>query len=297
MALATAPPSAPPAIARARSGRRTAAALLAPGLLALGVTFLLPLIWLVRMSLNRGDASGAITPALSLDSYEAATGDAFYWKIAWSTVELGLIVTVCTLVISYPVALFLTRTQSRWRGVLVALAIAPLLTSAVVRTYGWMVILGDQGVLNGGLRSLGLVDTPLRLSNNFAGASIALVEILMPYAILAMLSGFGRISEDLEQAAASLGANRLWVFLRVTLPLSLPGVLTAGLLVFVLTISSFVTPSLVGGGRVFVLATEIYNQATFTLNWPLAAALSVLLLILFGAVIISYQRAVRALEH
>ncbi len=118
----------------------------------------------------------------------------------------------------------------------------------------------------------------------------------MPYAILAMLSGFGRLNTQLEEAAAMLGANRLRVFTRIVLPLSLPGVLTATLLVFVLAISSFVTPRLMGGGRVFVIGTEVYNEATVTLNWPLAASLSVLLLILFGSVIVIYQRAMRALE-
>lgn len=295
-ASAHAPPGPGKAGVERRSARRLGTALLLPGLVALLLTFVLPLLWLIRMSLNRGKSGGAVVEAVSLNSYAGVITDGFFWQVIWNTVKLGLLVTVLALLVSYPIALFLSRTTSRWRGVLIALAIAPLLTSAVVRTYGWMVILTDQGVINGGLQSLGLIDAPLRLTNNFTGAVIALVEILMPYAILAMLAGFGRVDAELENAAGSLGANRLRVFWRVTLPLSLPGVLTAGLLVFVLCISSFVTPRLVGGGRLFVLATEIYNQATMTLNWPVAAALSVLLLALFGAIIACYQRAVRALE-
>lgn len=279
-----------------RAGRRSLLGLLIPGLLALAISFLLPLLWLLRMSFNRGGSAGAIEYTWTLDTYVSALTDPFYWHVSLNTLELGGLVTAITLVVSYPLALFLTRTQSRWRGVLVALAITPLLTSQVVRTYGWLVILGDDGVINGTLTKLGLIDAPMRLSNNFTGASIALIEILMPYAILAMLSGFGRLNPELEHAAGSLGGNKWKVFWRITLPLSLPGVLTAGLLVFVLTISSFVTPSLVGGGRVFVLATEIYDKATFTLNWPLAAALSVLLLVIFGVIIACYLRAVRALE-
>lgn len=118
----------------------------------------------------------------------------------------------------------------------------------------------------------------------------------MPYAILAMISGFGRISPTLEEAAASLGANKLQAFLRVTLPLSLPGLFTGFLLVFVLAISSFVTPRLLGGGRVFILATEVYNEATQTLNWPLASALSIILLILFGTLIVAYQNIIKRYE-
>lgn len=271
--------------------------LLLPGLIGLGIVFVLPLLWLVRMSLNKGGAAGAVIEAISLSTYASALTDSFVWQITFSTLKLAVLVTVLTVVVSYPVALFLSQTRSRFKGVLVALAIAPLLTSQVVRTFGWLVVLGDTGVVNGVLQQVNVIDEPLRLANNYTGVVVALVEILMPYAILAMLSGFGRISRDLEQAAGSLGANRWRVFWRITLPLSMPGVLTAALLVFVLTISSFITPSLVGGGRVFVLATEIYTQATRTLNWPLAAALSMLLLVLFSVLIALYLRAVRRLER
>lgn len=280
-----------------RSRRPIALGLLLPGLIGLGITFVLPLLWLVRMSLNKGGAAGAIIETISLSTYTTALTDSFTWQVTLNTLKLAVLVTVVTVVVSYPVALFLTRTPSRFRGVLIALAIAPLLISQVVRTYGWLILLGDGGVVNGILTEFGLIQTPLKLANNYTGAVIALVEILMPYAILAMISGFGRISTDLEQAAGSLGANGWRVFWRVTLPLSMPGVLTAALLVFVLTISSFITPSLVGGGRVFVLATEIYTQAKFTLNWPLAAALSMLLLALFSLLIAVYLRAVRRLER
>ncbi|WP_454687370.1 ABC transporter permease [Agrobacterium leguminum] len=270
--------------------------LLLPGLIALLTTFLLPLVWLVRASFVSSSMAALRGGDWTLESYRTVLFDPFYWKIAWNTLYLGVNVAIFAVVLSYPIALFLARTQSRWRGVLTALAVAPLLTSSVVRTYGWMVILGDRGVINTALQSSGLTDGVIRLTNNYFGATVALIEILMPYAILAMLSGFGRLNTQLEEAASMLGANRLRVFTRIVLPLSLPGVLTAALLVFVLAISSFVTPRLMGGGRVFVIGTEVYNEATVTLNWPLAAALSVLLLVLFGSVIVIYQRAMRALE-
>jgi putative spermidine/putrescine transport system permease protein len=203
---------------------------------------------------------------------------------------MGVTVGVLCVIVSYPVALFLARSTSKWRGLLIAIAIAPLLTSAVVRTYGWMVILGTNGLVNSTLADWGLIDTPLKLTNNMTGVTIGLVEIFMPYAILAMISGFGRLSPQLEEAAGSLGASKFRVFTRVTLPLSLPGILTAFLLVFVLSISTFITPRLLGGGSVQVLATEIYDQTTGLLNWPFAAALSVILLVLFGLIIAVYQR-------
>lgn len=270
--------------------------LIGPGLIALFFAFILPVIVIVRMSMNTHGAGGQLISSFSIGAYADALQDPFYWRVIGNTLLLGLVCGLGAVVLSYPLALFLTRTSSKWKGVLIALAIAPLLTSAVARTYGWIAILGDQGLLNQVLLGLGIVDNPVRLSNNMAGTIIALVEILMPYAVLAMISGFGRISPALEEAAGSLGASRLKVFFRVTLPLSLPGIFTGFLLVFVLAISSFVTPRLLGGGRVFILATEVYNEATQTLNWPMASALSIVLLVLFGALIIVYQQIIKRYE-
>ena len=270
--------------------------LLLPGLIALVITFLLPLLWLLRASFASSTVGALSGGDWTLGAYTTVLFDPFYWRVAWNTLVLGFNVAIFAVILSFPIALFLARTQSRFRGVLTALAVAPLLTSSVVRTYGWMVILGDRGVINSTLQALSLTNGVVRLTNNSFGATVALIEILMPYAILAMLSGFGRLNVQLEEAAAMLGANRLKVFTRIVLPLSLPGVLTAALLVFVLAISAFVTPRLMGGGRVFVLGTEVFNEATVTLNWPLAAALSVMLLVLFSSIILLYQRALRALE-
>ncbi|MEV8338465.1 ABC transporter permease [Leucobacter sp. NPDC077196] len=282
---------------RARNRSRLSAyGLVLPGVIGLFVSFLVPLFVMIRMSLNENGSGGQLIETFTLASYSKALSDPFYWEVVGNTLMLGLVCGLSAVVLSYPIALFLTRTTSRWKGVLIALAIAPLLTSAVARTFGWMAILGDQGVINAALMNMGLLSTPLRLSNNFLGTSIALVEILMPYAILAMISGFGRINSSLEEAAGSLGASKVKVFLRVTLPLSLPGVFTGFLLVFVLAVSSFVTPKLLGGGRVFILATEVYSEATQTLNWPLASALSVILLVVFGAIVAVYQRLIKRFE-
>lgn len=271
--------------------------LVLPGVIGLFVSFLLPLFVMIRMSLNENGSGGQLIETLTLASYADALSDPFYWKVIGNTLLLGLVCGAAAVVLSYPIALFLTKTTSRWKGVLMALAIAPLLTSAVARTFGWMSLLGDQGVVNTALMNMGFITMPLRLSNNLLGVTIALIEILMPYAILAMVSGFGRINTSLEEAAGSLGASKAKVFAKVTLPLSLPGVFTGFLLVFVLAVSSFVTPKLLGGGRVFILATEVYNEATQTLNWPLASALSVILLVLFGAIVAVYQRLIKRFEE
>jgi putative spermidine/putrescine transport system permease protein len=264
--------------------------LLLPGLLGIGVSFVLPLIWLARMSLNKTGSAGELISTLTFDSYANALGDSFYWDIILNTLELGGLVSIVTVACAYPIALFLTRTTSRWKGLLIALAVVPLMTSSVARTFGWVALLGDRGIVNQTVISLGFTDVPLKLSNNFTGTVIALVEVLMPYAILVMLSGFGRLNSSLEEAAGSLGANKTRAFLRIVFPLTLPGVFIGFLLVFVLSISSFVTPRIMGGGRVFVLATEIYDEATQTLNWPLASALSIILIVIFGVMVMGYQK-------
>ncbi|AXJ10099.1 ABC transporter permease [Arthrobacter sp. PM3] len=276
-----------------RRNRRTYRALLIPGLLGLLVSFVFPLAYMVRMSFNRGAADGVVEETFTFDTYLQPLTDPYYWKVTLDTFQMGVTVGILCVAVSYPVALFLARSTSKYRGLLLAVAIAPLLTSAVVRTYGWMVILGTNGLVNSSLEGLGIIDAPLKLTNNLTGVTIGLVEIFMPYAILAMISGFGRLSPQLEEAAGSLGASRVKVFTRVTLPLSLPGVLAAFLMVFVLSISTFITPRLLGGGSVQVLATEIYDQTTGLLNWPFAAALSVILLVLFGLIIAVYQRLTR----
>lgn len=282
---------------RARARRRAIIQLLIPTTFALILFFVLPLLWMLRMSFNQGASSGLIISDWTLDNYRTALTDEFYLEEIWRTIRYGVLITVLTLIATYPIALFLVRTTSRWRGLLMALAIAPLLTSTVVRTYGWLVILGNDGLVNSALINLGIIERPIRLINDSTGVIIGLVEILMPYMVLGLLSGFGRVNPALEQAAMSLGAGPFKTFFRVTLPLSLPGIATGCLLVFVLTISSFVTPRLLGGGRVFLLATEIYDQATYTLNWPFAAALSFVLLMLFTVVIVVYLRILRGIEQ
>jgi putative spermidine/putrescine transport system permease protein len=297
MAIAATTPATSTGVAPRARRSWAPLALLVPATLSLGFTVGYPLVWLVHTSFSVQLPNGVVTNKTTTSVYGSVLSSGFYWKVVLTTVELGAIVTVAAVALSYPLALFLLRTSSRWRGLLVALAIAPMLTSTVVRSYGWLMILNNQGLIDSLLRDLGYHGTPPALDNNFTGTAIGLVEVLMPYAILAMLSGFGRLDTELERAAATLGASRLQVIRRVTLPLSLPGVLTAGLLVFVLAISSFVTPDILGGGRVFLLATEIYNDATVTLNWPQAAVLSVFILVLFVITGVVYQRAARLLSR
>lgn len=265
------------------------ALLLAPAVALIVVAFVLPLAWLVRLSLDRS-SGGVLIPDLSASNYLRFLGDGFYLGLLWRSMWMGAVVSALALLASYPIALFLARTQSRWRGLLIVLTVAPLLVSSVVRTFGWMVILGDSGWINGLLHVLGISQTPIRLMNNMTGVLIGLTEIMMPTMILALIAGFSRLDLTLEEAARSLGAPPWRCFLRVTLPLSIPGIAVGCLITFVLSISSFVTPKLLGGGRVAVLATAIYEEALETLNWPFAAAVSIVLIAIFGLTLALYER-------
>ncbi len=258
------------------------------------VAFLWPIANLLLLSFRPTGAGGVILPGWSLESWWDVLSDRFYLQMLFRSIWLSLLITAITLVVSYPIALFLHRMSPRWRPVLLVVCISPLLLSAVVRTYGWLVILGDGGFVASIMRSVGV--TPPRMLFNPTGVVIGLVEILMPYMILSLYAGFGRLSASLEEAAKSLGARPLTVLWRIVIPLTLPGVFLGCLLTFVLAISSFITPKILGGGRVILLATEIYDQAVITLNWSVAGVLSLIALLIFGGSLAIYSRVSRTQE-
>jgi putative spermidine/putrescine transport system permease protein len=276
------------------TGSRRLPLLVLPALLLLLAIYLWPTLGLLRTAFNEVEPTGAMVEAWSLQTARDVFADSFTLRLTLNSLWLSLMATAIALALSYPVALFLFRTQSRFRGLLAVIAIMPMLVSGVVRVFGWLAILGDRGLVNSIAQSLGLITTPLRLVFNWTGVTIGLAESIMPYMILALLAGFGRLDRTLEEAARSLGASPWRSFLRVTLPLSLPAVALAAGLGFVLSMSSYITPKLLGGGRVFVLATEIFEQATTNTNWPVSAVLAlytlVLLLGLFAVAHVAARR-------
>jgi putative spermidine/putrescine transport system permease protein len=263
--------------------RRSGVLLCLPALALLAVGFLWPLLILVRMSLNRSE-DGVMIPDVTLAVYGKLAADPFMWGETGDSLRLAAVAATIALLLAYPMALFLFRSRSRFRGVLAVAAVAPLLVSGTARVIGWLAILGDGGLVNAVIAALGLPRQPL--INNWTGVQIGLTESVMPYAVLALLAGFGRLDRRLEEAAATLGARPLVTFWTVTIPLTLPAIVGAWLLAFLLGISAFITPRLMGGGRVFVLATEIYDAAMQTLDWPGAAALSIYMLALLALILI-----------
>ena len=258
----------------------------APALLVLALAFLWPMLGLFRISLNRTAETGAMETALTAETYAKVTGDPYYWGLAWDTLVLSAGASAIAAALALPVVLLIRRVSPRWRAPLALMAVSPLLISGTARVVGWRAILGDLGLINVALGWLGLTSAPVPLINNWTGVWIGLVESLMPYAVLVLIAGLGRLDPRLEEAAATLGAGRIRTFLRVTLPLAAPALGGAFLLGLVLGISAFITPRLMGGGRVFTVATEIYDQALTTVDWPVAAVLAMLLLLALLAVML-----------
>jgi putative spermidine/putrescine transport system permease protein len=282
--------------ANGTTGRLVGLVLVAPAMLLLTAIYVLPMLGLGRMAFNETGPTGAMVPARSLAIFTALLEDSFTLETTWNSLWLSFASTTLTLLLAYPLALFLHRTTSRFKALLTVLAVAPMLVSGVVRVFGWLAILGDRGLVNATLMGLGVTGGPVRLVYNYIGVTLGLAESLMPYMVLALLSGFGRLDRACEEAAASLGSPPWRVFWRVTLPLSLPAVVLGYLLCFVLAMSAYITPKLLGGGRVFVLATEIFDQAVANVNWPAAAALALYTLVLVTLLAAAYAGLTRRVE-
>jgi putative spermidine/putrescine transport system permease protein len=213
-------------------------------------------------------------------------GDPFYWKVIGDTVKLGFLTVGATLLVGYPLALVYIASGPWMQRVLIFVVILPLLTSVVVRTFAWIVILGREGVINHVVLWLGFAPAPLRLLQTELGLVIALTQIEMPLMLLPLLSVLGRIDPNLRDASAALGASKWRTLFQVTLPLSLPGLIAGCILVFASSTTAFISQSIIGGNRLVYLPLLIWQQSLVVYNWPLAsvAALTLLLSVSAGIV-------------
>ena len=210
--------------------------------------------------------------------YKKLLTDAYYLKIVGVTVALSVGVTLICVLVGYPVALYLVRHAGRWSGLVIFLLIAPLLTSIIMRTFGWRVIFARRGILNDFLLSIDMLERPIMFLNGPGSVVVGLVHVLVPFMVLSIASVLRSIDPQIEESARILGANRFQTFLRVTFPLSLDGIGTGFIIVFLLANGSFVTLLLLGGGELRTLPLLIYQQFTISRDFQFAAAMSNVLL-------------------
>ncbi|WP_371036363.1 MULTISPECIES: ABC transporter permease [unclassified Rhodosalinus] len=263
--------------------------LLSPALTA--VTFLLfvPLLFIVVYSFWLSSATGADIPALSLANWQEALTDAFYRDILLGTLKIAGITTLVCALMGYPAAYFIARSKGN-KAILLLLLILPFWISYIIRTMSWINILGVSGALNWLLMTLGITAEPVQMLYNETTVILGLVHFLLPFMVLNVFVSLDGIDTNLEDAATSLGATRWQAFLQVTLPLSLPGLAAGGLLCFVLGAGTYITPMVLGGPRDAMFANLVYEAIITQLNWPLGSALSLMLLIVLGALVLIYNR-------
>jgi len=240
--------------------------------------FIVPMLIMTGISL-RPNQSGMIGEGFTGENYAQFFSESFYLKSFALTMGMAATVGVLVTLLALPVAYFLARTKSRWKTLFILLSIAPELAGAVLRTYGWLVILERDGVINQVLMAIGLISEPLPLLYSFWGVVIGMTHVLLPFGILSLYTLFQGIDPNLERAAAVLGADRARTIRTVLLPLALPGIISSSFLAFTLSASAYATPALLGGSGFHVLATLIYEEMLFLLNWPMAAALANILFV------------------
>lgn len=261
---------------RSRYYRNVSIWWVAPAVLFLLGFFVLPLIENVSRSIA---LSSVLRPGGEQNHYAKLFLDPFYLSVTAQTIALSVGVTFICVVVGYPIALYLVRHAGRWSGLVIFLLIAPLLTSIIMRTFGWRVLLARRGLLNVWALDLGLIDRPIDILNEPLAVYIGLVHVLIPFMVLSITSVLQGVDVRLEESARVLGAGRLRTFRSVTLPLSIDGIATGAILVFVLTNGSFLTMLLLGGGQVTTLALLIFQQFNLTQDVGFAAAMGNVLLL------------------
>jgi ABC-type spermidine/putrescine transport system permease subunit I len=263
-------------------------ALAAPGLLLIGIVALAPIAWLFWLSFRTGDS-------FTLEHYVRLLHPTYLLSLQ-TTFELTFLVTGICVVLGYPLAYLTAQVKQRTASILLLFVLFPVWTSLLVRCYAWLVLLQRRGLINTWLTDAGLIDLPLRLVHNFTGTVIGMVHIMLPFMVLPLYATMRSIDRDYTRAAANLGATPTQAFWHVYVPLSLPGLAAGVIIVFILCLGFYVTPALLGGGRVMMWSMQIERNVTYHSDWGAASALGVVLLAMalaiFWAVgrVIGFQR-------
>ncbi|MEX3667038.1 ABC transporter permease [Paraburkholderia phenoliruptrix] len=269
-----------------------------PALLLFAGLLLVPLLLTLMLSFRVFSDTAGVTSAYTLTNYWQVVSDPYYGTIFLRTAGLAFAVTLLSIVLGVPETIVLARMKRPWQSLCLLIVLGPLLISVVVRTLGWQILLGNNGVLNNVLQSLHIIDEPIRLVFTMTGMIIALTHVLVPFMVMSVWATMQKLDPQVEWAGRSLGGSPFAVFRRVVLPQIMPGVLSGSIIVFALSASAFATPALIGGRRLKVVATAAYDEFLGTLNWPLGASIAVLLLIANVAIVMGCNRlAERRFRH
>ncbi|RCV50121.1 ABC transporter permease [Marinitenerispora sediminis] len=262
-------------------GRAAGAGYALPAVLFLAALFAVPLARILELSLHPVDGTGNPLPEFSLVQYQRVLTEPFFAESLRSSLLTALLVTVLCLLLGYPVAYALARTRPGvLRTVMFVIVVSPLLTSVVVRSYGWVVLLSANGAVNRFLVATGLADAPVPLLTSYLAIVVSVTHVLLPFAVIPLTTALGGIDGNLRRASQMLGAGPIRTFWRITVPLSLPGVATGALVVLPLAMGIYITPLLVGGANRPLAGLRVYSQITSVYDYPVAAALSFTLLLL-----------------
>ena len=264
--------------------------LLLPGLVLFLLFFIFPMAVLFENSFHDFSRMSGIIPGLTFKNYIKILGDSYYLEICLRTIKLALMTSVTTLLIGYPVALYLVSASARKRAWIILFILSPLLVSVIVRTFGWLILLGSNGLLDNVGQAFGFQLGSMLHTQT--AVIVGLANVLLPFMVLSITTSLQTIDPSVVKAATSLGANPWRVFTKVIFPLSLPGVFSGILIVFSLASSSFVTPALLGGSNFKVLSSVIYEQAMVLQNWPFAASFAVTLMVIVLGILALQRRAI-----
>ncbi len=251
--------------------------LLAPTLLIMAAFALAPIGAMTEASFHRSEF-GIIQPGFTLRNYTQILLSPVYFEIYWKTLAAAGGVTLVCAILGYPVAMAIVAAPPKYRPLLYFLVAASLLINTVVRTYGWLLVLGRTGVVNQTLIMLGIIDEPIRLTGNYLGLIIGSAQVFLPFMILSLAASLQKVDRRFHESAEILGATRWRRFRTITLPLSLPGLISGSVLVFSLMLGAFVNPILLGGSAIKYLSVSVYTDALVLFNLPRAIALSMVLL-------------------
>ncbi|SHK01607.1 putative spermidine/putrescine transport system permease protein [Aureimonas altamirensis DSM 21988] len=273
-------------------GRRRPILLTLPALLLFALLLVAPLAMIAGLSLQNYDLTTGLIFGFTLDNYIDIATDGYYHSIFLRTISIAVATTLVCILIGAPEAYILSRMRRPWRAIFLVVTLSPLLISVVVRTLGWALLFGRNGVINDALGALGLASAPIPLLYTWHGVVIALVHVAVPFMVISVWASLQRIDPKVSQAAISLGASEVSVFFRIILPQVIPGVLSGSLIVFAMAASAFATPAIIGGRQLKVVATATYDEFLGTLNWPLGAAIAVVLLVVNALIMLSYNTLV-----